>query len=74
MNKNINIKPINSMYRKIATFFGVKLKTSSYDEYELVQACTDSFQTDLENDIKYYEGKDDEKDMVISHFSTPSSQ
>ena len=53
LNNNIqnnSRKKDNNVYKNILNFFGLKTMRSNYEEYELVQHCTDSLGTDSTHD------------------------
>lgn len=49
-NPNNIRKKENRIYKNILNFFGIRAMRSSYEEYELVQNCTDSLGTDSTHD------------------------
>lgn len=49
INNEIRKKDV-SVYKSVLNFFGLKVMRSEYEEYELVQHCTDSLGTDSTHD------------------------
>jgi hypothetical protein len=49
INNEIRKKDVN-VYKSVLNFFGLKVMRSEYEEYELVQHCTDSLGTDSTHD------------------------